>query len=604
MQTNGMQQDLEEYIKGLLNGLDCYIIFSSDNHINEYVREEDQRIKKLSGFTGSYGVVVYSNEPCLITDSRYYIIAEKESKFPLYKKTLQEYLTEKKYKRISFDTRTISAKYFKKLKEFFDKNSIEVVITNFTLENKRKLSKESLIDLETFCLKDFIDYDNIKLKKYLRNKVRCDAEEYDHCILQNVTGSSYLDKIKKLRSVIGEANLIVTELDTIAWILNLRGSDIQYNPMFFAYMIVNSNETIVFTDHKVNRPKVIIKPYNSFEEYLSTILNSKSNQQIVISSDCNQYIYELLSCKNSVSFIEDVRVLQSSKNKIELLGMSLAYFYDGVALCELFSYVNKNNHITEENVSEKLNEIKQYIKGYVGPSFETISCTGPNSASPHHKASHDIIDKAKVYLIDSGSQYIFGTTDTTRTLYFGNDTKVTAEERSMLEKLRHDYTLVLKGHLEAMIRIYSNKEGYQLLDFNSRKYLMKEGKNFGHATGHGVGHFLCVHEHPPVIHSMMTDSPINRNQVFSIEPGFYLENEYGIRIENLVFSTECSDNNENTVLTNITLVPYQNNILDPQMLSPEHINYYNDANKVCIEVLWDSISPAAQQFLIDNSYQI
>lgn len=575
--------ELEDYVRSISAGLDCYIIFNSDRHLNEYIGPQDMRVRLISGFEGSNGTVIYSREPCLITDSRYYIAAETQSRFPLYKGKVSEYLILKGYKRVSFDTRTISSASFASLQRSFAKNGIEFIETDFRYEiPSRCPENRELIDLEQKSLEEFLcrnEHSGMDphIIEYLRS---LGLEDFG----TNVTGSTYTEKLARIRSMIGDRALVVSELDTIAWILNLRGSDIDFNPLFYSYLVVSQGSAILFTDKTVRRD-VEVRKYNQFEEYI----RRTANTPVLVSGDCNQFIFSQL--KNA-ALTQDVRAMQATKNEVELAGMALSYFFDGIALTELFAFIQNNQGFTEADLSNELHKIKSGFKGYVGPSFDTISSTGSNAAIVHHKASECIVDKSKVYLIDSGSHYFFGTTDTTRTLFYGE---------SIDEDLQHDYTLVLKGQLDAMIRVYGSGDKYSDIDLASRKHLKEENKNYGHATGHGVGHFLCVHEHPPIAHPDGDEGPVRPNQVFSVEPGYYREGLYGIRIENLVISRKTSDGIR---LANITMVPYQRRMVDADMLSAEEKAFYNDFSRSCFELLKKYLSYEAYEFLRENTLEI
>jgi Xaa-Pro aminopeptidase len=585
-----MTQTIEKYVRDIIerNNLDCYILFNSDCHLNEYIGPKDKRVALISGFEGSNATVVIGSESCLITDSRYFIQAQKESKFELYKEALSDFISLKKHKRISFDTRTVSFLQFEKILE---KTSAEFISTDFDFEiptdesiNLNVSNNSDVIYLEQHSLEDYLSFPTNKKGCVNQSIVKYLNFMGFHNFQGNLTGSSYKDKISKIRKIIGKNTLIVTELDTICWILNLRGNDIKYNPLFYSYLIIDQKECILFTDRDVKLENVLIEKYENFEKSLPKL----KNLPVLISSCCNQFIRSKL---NNCDVTEQIRNLQANKNEIELCGMALSYFFDGLALTELFAYISNNSNFTEEDLSEKLDQIKKQFPGYVQPSFETISSSGSNAAIVHHSAGNTIVDKNKVYLLDCGSQYYFGTTDTTRTMFFG---------KNIPEDLKHDYTLVLKGQLSAMIHKYEKTSKYSEIDLISRSFLKKEDKDFGHATGHGVGHFLCVHEHPPTIHPKST-SEIMCNHVFSIEPGYYKENEYGIRIENLVISRK----NENGFkIQNITLVPYQNVMVQLKMLSEEEREFYNASNTNCVTFLCNLLSNEGVEFLKKNCVAI
>jgi len=579
-----MAQSAERHIRGLIAdyNLDCYVVFNKDVHLNEYIRKRDMLPFQISGFSGSNATVIIAEEPYLLTDSRYYIQAQQESRFPLIKEKLSDHIVTKGYKRVSFNTETISSKCFNRLWETFLQNNIEFVETPFKGCSDEADEGDSLIYLEQhklsdyFCLPGQSDTSNSAIREYLGSLGFSDFES-------NVTGSHYKDKITRIRDYVGDKTLIVSDLDTIAWILNLRGRDIDFNPVFFAFLVMDSNSTLVFTDRKIELDGVEVHPYSDFDMKLESLVDLP----VLISGDCNQHIYSKLRHRE---LTEVIRMYQATKNEVELCGMALAYFFDGIALTELFAFIEANDGLTEEAISQELHRIKSGFKGYVQPSFATISSTGSNAAIVHHSSSADLVDKEKVYLIDCGSHYYFGTTDTTRTLFFG--TEVPTE-------LKHDYTLVLQGQLDAMMKVYKEMS-YSEIDKISRSYLEKEKKDFGHAVGHGVGHFLCVHEHPPTVYGK-AEATIQPNHVFSVEPGYYRENEYGIRIENLVMSRSEEDGVE---LVNITTVPYQNRMVDPSMLTDKQREYYNRCNEKCRKVLSSHLGAKAREFLEKHACSI
>lgn len=588
--------DLKKKVDEILDLVDCYIIFNSDRHLNEYINDCDKKVYYLSSFNGSNGTLVLCKEPVLITDSRYYIEAANTSKYPLWKDTAENYILSKGYKTVSFDLRTISSKRFDKLMKFFVENNINFVKTDFLGKNEYNFNT-AIIDLEQYYIKDYLktsyliknfdkdqndyipdrEYEDLDLYNYLK--------EYDVDYSTHIAGESYMCKITRIQELANGRTIIISELDTIAWILNYRGSDIEYNPVFYSYLIIGVKDIILFTNKSIERKNVQVKPYSMFESYLKSI-----EGPIYISGSCNQCIYSIISeTPREIEYIDSIRIFQSTKNKMERVGMTLAYFYDAIALVELFAYLkNNNSDVSEKKAADLLNKIKGKFNGYYGPSFETISCTGKNSAIVHHKPSHTIIDKNNVYLIDSGSHYYFGTTDTTRTLFFGS-------KDMCPDDLIHDYTLVLKGQINAMMYRYSADDKYSKIDEIARSFLKAEGKDFGHSTGHGVGHFLCVHEAPPSIHPKGDSSTIFGNQVFSVEPGFYKENFYGIRIENLVLSNKLKDNT--VELRNLTLVPYQNMMVDIKMLSAQEIEYCRSVNALCLELIGKYLSKEALDFL-------
>lgn len=572
------------------HGLDCYLTFTADCHLNEYIDPEDQRVRKLTGFCGSNGTAITCKDSRLVTDSRYFIQAAHESSYPLFKGKATDYIIDTGLRRVGLDTRLISSTRFLSLQKTLGEKGIEIV--EIVEEESIGRPVSELIHLEKVMLSSFINY-------------RCDANNNesstDGKIIRylnslgfyhfdnNVTGSFYADKILRVRELAGDGVVIITELDTIAWVLNTRASDIEYNPVFYAYLVVSRERVLLFTDHSVSLSGVEVDRYANFEKFLPEI----RDRQVLVSGDCNYFVYSQFK---SIGLTDAVRKAQADKNEIELAGMVLSYVYDGIALTDLFGYMSANDGFTERDIADKLDELKRRLPGYVGPSFETISSTGTNSAIVHHRSTAARVDKDAVFLLDSGSHYYFGTTDTTRTVLFSS-TAPSGDRADAVRELVHDNTLVFKGQINAMLTRYGKDMTYADIDRISRSYLKNEGKDFGHATGHGVGHFLCVHEHPPTVFSGSTQS-VTSSHVFSVEPGFYREDVYGIRIENLVYSKKTGEQHE---LVNITMVPYQLSLLEREMLSPEETAFVNAFNERCRWLLRDFVSPEGLLFLDQNT---
>lgn len=594
--------------------IDCYISFTSDPHGNEYIGSQDMRVAMLTGFTGSNGIALTSKNPLLITDGRYYLQAQNESSYELIKDNLSSVI--QRYKKISFDFKMISRTNFCKLSKSAEENGVLIVsidenlvdkaIKNIqTLQNEQdtitlnnKLLKKTIVYNLERKIGNIIYLENILLNEYLQDIAaitHLHSLGFD-CFNENVTGSHYLDKISQIQSNIGDKTLIISEMDTIAWILNIRGCDIDFNPVFYSYLIITPNETILFADNEIYLKNITIKKYKDFEIYLSNI---SSDIQILISGTCSQFIAQILLSKNiKFDFTTTIRMMQAKKNKTELAGMVLAYFYDGIALTNLFGYLTthfKNNPqipLTEMDIANKLLEFKKQCTGFVQPSFETISATGPNSAIIHHSASDKIVDPSNIYLIDSGSQYLFGTTDTTRTCHFGSPNS----------EMIHINTLVFKSHIAPMLCQYDLNESFKRVDEEGRKPLKEDNKTFCHGLSHGVGHFLNVHENPPIISSFI-DFPIDTNFVFSIEPGYYKDGEYGVRVENLVY-TKLNEKNNSIEIINYTMVPYDLNLLDISSLTYKEKIYLNEFNKKCFNLLKNYVTEDGLEYLKANTKEV
>lgn len=543
-----------------------YIVPRSDEHLNEYINECDNRVQFLTGFTGSNGVAVVCDLPVLYTDSRYYIQAINESKEYKLKKMgedpkISEYLKDVlKVNRVGICKRFFSSKRFKILEKQMNKNGIVLVPFEFDLVDLIWHTRSKRVFNPVYSLenKKFLDFLNPLYKNYenenllLNSKVKIDEQA-------SVVGLTYKEKLNNIQKMLKPHQaLIIAEMDTVAWIFNLRGSDIEYNPLFYSYSIISKNFVKLYTNAEISLEDVEILKYETFEADLKKIKLS-----FIVSGDCNAHIVDLVG---HVKYTNRIKKMQSIKKNIELEGFSLAYTLDGIALCSLYEWISNNigNNITEQDIDNELENIKKKNNGYVGRSFETIAAAGPNGAIVHHRASEKVLAKEDTVLIDCGSQYFFGTTDTTRTLHFGNPSK----------EFKKRFTLVLKGHLNAMMLKFKKKTNSCVLDALARAPLWKKGLDFGHSTGHGVGHFLCVHECPPFV--SFGSGSLYKNQVFSIEPGYYKEGEYGIRIESLVFTKKVSK--DFLKPANLTYVPYQLNLIDLKLLSEDEILFLNTMN--------------------------
>ena len=348
---------------------------------------------------------------------------------------------------------------------------------------------------------------------------------------------------------------------------------------------------MLFTDCEVYLKDVEIYKYADFYEKAEGLLGKK----VIISEDCNAYLANLFEVENVSDnlFTSKIKQMQAKKNETELVGMILSYFYDGIALINTFGQIQEmSEEFTEMDCAEILLKNKNDLPGFVQPSFETISCTGSNGAIIHHRPTDTIVDKKAPYLIDSGSQYLFGTTDTTRTCLFDND--------KTKDDLIKDYTLVLKGHLKVMMHKYKLDDTWAKIDEVSREFLKNDGKDFCHSVSHGVGHFLNVHEHPPIVSSESKEM-IEGDFVFSNEPGYYKEDHYGIRIENLVFSRKCE---EYVQIVNFTMVPYDLDLIDLKMLSIEEKEYLNELNMKIHNLFEDELTSAGLKYLKQHTKKI
>ncbi|CEP12962.1 hypothetical protein [Parasitella parasitica] len=559
--------------------VDVFLAPSEDAHQSEYIADCDKRRHWISGFTGSAGfAIVTSTEAALFTDGRYFLQASQQldDNWTLMKQglpgvpTWQEYLV--KYlpsgSRIGIDPTLINA---------VDAHQLIVQLEPL---GSSLVSIDNLIDLAW-------GKDRPEPPK---NKVFVQPVEF--------TGKTVQDKLSELRSHIKSRKAygtVVSALDEIAWLFNLRGSDIECNPVFFSYAIVDENEAILYLDlDKVTDEvrsslgsSVTTKPYNQFFADLKglkldgrkVLVNSKTSLAVEVAVGETNVLEER-------SFITDCKAI---KTKEELQGMRDCHLRDGAALVQYFAWLENKllagETLSEVEAADRLEQFRSVQDRYVGLSFATISSTGSNGAIIHYKPEPEtckIIDPNNIYLCDSGGQYKDGTTDVTRTFHF--KTPSSYEKRC--------FTRVLQGHIAIDEAVFPKGTTGYLLDPFARQYLWKDGLNFLHGTGHGVGSFLNVHEGPHGIgiRPHFNDTALAAGMTVTDEPGYYEDGKFGIRIENvlLVKDVETPNNFGNRGylgFEHVTIVPIGLNLIDVALLSPSEIKWVNAYHKECREKL-------------------
>lgn len=422
------------------------------------------------------------------------------------------------------------------------------------------------------------------------------------------TGRRFTDKLTDLRAAIKAKRghgFLVSPLDDIAWLYNLRGDDIPFCPVFRAFSYITQEDAILYIDQvKITKEvakylgsHVTIKPYevvftDAKQALLSLLsVNAKTTRisdrkNILVSERISWALYDSLGGAKSVTIIASpVELAKSIKNPVELRGHENAQIKDGVALIRYFSWLdnelkNGNTTISDYEGGVKAEEFRSEMEDFVGLSFENISSSGPNAAVIHYgpvEGSKYMIDINQIYLCDTGAQYLDGTTDTTRTMHFGTPS---AEEIAA-------YTLVLKGHIAlAMVIFPEGVNGYSL-DVVARQHLWRQGLDYRHGTGHGVGSYLNVHEGPIGIgiKASLADNAIRIGNVLSNEPGYYKDGEFGIRIESVVKVKEVNTPNnfggkKYLGFETITRVPLCQDLIDVSKLTDEEIAWVNEYHQI------------------------
>lgn len=561
--------------------IQAYIVVTDDFHSSEYVGEYFKVREYLSGFTGSAGTLVILNDKAALwTDGRYFIQAEeqlKDSTIDLMKSGLPDVpdITEYLYNNLSdgdtigFDGRTVSNFFVEKLlealKEKGVKLSYQTDLADEIWTDRPPLSKEPVWKLDI---------------KYI--------------------GLSRADKLKAVREKIVCNNadaLLLTALDEIAWLLNLRGNDIACTPVFLSYMIIEKSSATLCVHKEILSDEIIkcleddsisIADYNDFYRLISEIPTKKSVW--LDSVTANYCTYK--SIAEDVKIIDrqsPVVLMKAIKTAAEMDNTRAAHLKDGVAvtrfICWLKNSVNKES-ITELSAAEKLEQLRAENDSYLGPSFEPIIAYGAHGAIVHYEPTEETnvrIEPRGLCLTDTGGHYLEGTTDITRTIALG---KLSCEEKTA-------YTLVLKGHLNLAAAKFKYGLCGENLDYLARYPLWKHGLDFNHSTGHGVGYLLSVHEGPQRIYWNVNINPnhyvLEEGMIISNEPGYYLEGHFGIRHENLVLVRKGQKNSYGQFMyfENLTMVPFDRDAIDPTLLNSFELDCLNEYHKK----VFDAISP-------------
>jgi Xaa-Pro aminopeptidase len=551
-------------LRNILNQQNCdgYLIPKNDEYFGEYVPKNKDRLKFISGFTGSAGLaLILKNKSYLFVDGRYTLQAKAEinKNFEICEipKIKPHYILKNLNKKITlgFDPK------------LFTSSTLKNIISNSLI--KPKPINNNLIDIIW------------KNKKKINNNKFYILEEKYH-------GENYLNKISKVCKFLKLKDihyLLTTATENISWLLNIRGSDALYSPLTNGKILFNKNSKIIFFTNikkitpqikKAFKKKVIFIKEELFVNYLRKIKNSKI---LIDKKTCSFYYEKNIHSSNKLIDIEDpIYLLKAIKNKTEISNTKIAHLFDGIALTKFIFWL-KNNYkktkITEISAQNKLENYKKQNKDFLYPSFSTISGFAANGAIVHYRSSHKTNKTIKgnnLFLLDSGSQYFYGTTDVTRTIAIG---KISNFKKKI-------YSNVLKGHIAvALYKINKSTLGKHI-DRIARAPLLKLSHNYSHGTGHGVGYFLNVHEGPQGL-SPFNNHKILPGMILSNEPGFYKENDFGIRIENLIYCEKINGNHSKFV--NLTMVPIDKDCINKKLLNKNEINWINNYHQKIFYIL-------------------
>jgi Xaa-Pro aminopeptidase len=529
-----------ERIKSLFleYNIDSYLIPSTDEYLGEYTTEHSNRLKYVTEFSGSNGIALINSKGknYFFTDGRYMIQAKNELNndfeiCEIAKYNLKTHLSSLSNLRVGFCPKMHSALQIKNL----DFSLVPI--------------EESLVD---------IIWDQRPKREYS-----------DIFLHDSYAGESTKSKIGKLlESMIsdGVETYVITDPHAVCWLLNIRGRDLIYTPIILAFAILYKNGHLsLFSDNAYDQ---VVKEYfdqnnvSVFSEKM--FVNHLANLKKVVISEKSSYWFEML-LPNALKVVDYCDKLKCIKNKTELEGAIFAHKKDGRAVSKLLNWINnQNQEFKEMDIVDKVMEFRQHEKGFICPSFPTIAGFNSNGAIIHYRPqenSNKVISENGILLIDSGGQYLEGTTDITRTIAIGTPT----------EEQIHNFTLVLKGMISVVSAKFPIGTTGTYLDKLARQYLITESKDYAHGTGHGVGSFLSVHEGPQAI-ANSNNIALEPGMILSIEPGFYKEGEYGIRIENLAYIKKVDGLLEFEVLT---LVPIDETLINFSMLTEEETKWLN-----------------------------
>lgn len=542
-------EQLQEYVRN--GGIDAYIVFTSDDHGSEYVVDHFKTRAFFCGFTGSAGTLVVTRDGAYLwTDGRYFIQAAEQLK--------------------ATDTVLMKAgeegvpSIFEFVKKLSDTPKIAFDFTTATVEFV-EIMKKGVKGVELVDCGEVID-------RIWQNRPEV-APTKAWFLPDNATGESVRSKIENLQKDIekqGCEYALVSSLDDIAWLFNMRGSDIEYNPVNYAYAIVSKDGATLFIDERkldAKCKKILAKndintlPYSDVYGVVSQI-----EGRVLIDKDKTNYaLFSLIkNVKETEAFPTTVR--KAIKNAVEIKNMKKAHVEDGVAVLKFMRYLKENagkEAMSEISLADKLEEFRRESKNFLDLSFDTICGYASNGAIVHYSATPEtdkVVENKGLLLVDSGAQYRYGTTDITRTFAMG---KVTNEEKRA-------FTIVLKSHIALARATFPKGMTGARLDMISRAPMYAHGMDFKHGTGHGVGYLLNVHEGPQNIspRAFTPKYAVLPGMITSNEPGFYEEGKFGIRHENLVLCVEKEKTEYGTfcAFETITLVPFDLDAIDVKLL--------------------------------------
>jgi len=572
------------------NGWDAVVISGCDPHSSEYSAPRWHQVAWVSGYTGEGDLVITADHCGVWTDSRYFILATRQLKATgsvLHKTRVPDEVSIPRWLA----------------QHFAGQGEIVVAVDGLsqTAESVAQM-KDELGDNGTVVnVPDMLDSIWIDRPEIPQTPIITLGTEQ--------VGWSRKQKLDWLRRWLSKKKtdaILLTALDEIAWMLNVRGQDVEYNPVVMSYLLVTADTAVWFVRkgpladddtetedsfRELLKEGINIQDYDDVRSALASMVDGEYIGSIFVDmATLNHDLYEVLdSASGRVSLScgdSPVALRKAVKNAVEIAGMREAHLEDGIAVERFFHWlegmVSSGEQVNEQEALQKLHEFRSEIIGFRGESFETISAYGENAALPHYVTPEEgsaEIRPSGLYLCDSGGQFLFGTTDITRTMPMGPCTKLEAE----------DYTLVLKGHIDLAKAVFPMGTAGCQIDALAREPLWSSMRDFGHGTGHGVGFYLGVHEGPQQIRQNFNRQPMLEGMITSNEPGIYREGKFGIRHENLVLAVPAGENEFGKWMRfeTLTLCHFDTSIIVKELLDASEIAWLNAYN----ERVWQTLSP-------------
>ena len=549
------------------NGLAAYVVPGNDPHASEYMASHWFEMQWISGFNGEAGTVVVTMDRALLwTDSRYYLqagIELQDSGIELMRESdidcpsVIDWLSENIDGVVGVNPEMFSVNSFREFRS--ELKSIDLIKPLWT-EDRPSIPQDKLYPYSADFAGESVESKLARMRGILESKVKNqEAKEWA---------------------------LIISALDEIAWLLNIRGNDVEFNPVVISYVVLEKEKCTLFVDAaKIDSParnyldfnNIDIRPYEAVFEYIHGLRGTVFYDGARV----NEALYEAIpeACKK-VALTSPILIDKAKKNAVELEGERIAMRQDAVALTRFFKWLEEEAFAdgktrTEWELMEKLHEFRAMGENFVEESFGTIAGYRGNGAIVHYAATPDkcaVVKPEGMLLLDSGGQYLDGTTDITRTVWLGG---------RIPQQAKLDYTYVLKGHIAlARARFPRGTRGNQL-DAFAKQYMWEAGITFGHGTGHGVGHFLCCHEGPQNVRTDNNPTPLEIGHIVSDEPGIYRTDKWGIRTENLITvipagqTKAATTEDEWLAFETLTLCFYDTSLIEMSLMTEDEIDWIN-----------------------------